>query len=41
MREGQDQIMIDKIKRLDTDDDRDQLFSPIMRLKGEMAHFIV
>ncbi|EFP84407.2 uncharacterized protein PGTG_10127 [Puccinia graminis f. sp. tritici CRL 75-36-700-3] len=34
MREGKDQIMIDKIKRLDTEDDRDQLFSPIMRLKG-------
>ncbi|EFP76249.1 uncharacterized protein PGTG_02690 [Puccinia graminis f. sp. tritici CRL 75-36-700-3] len=34
MREGQDQILIGKIKRLDTEDDRDQLFSPIMRLKG-------
>ncbi|KAA1111013.1 hypothetical protein PGT21_035677 [Puccinia graminis f. sp. tritici] len=34
MREGNDQQLIEKIRSLDNEDDQDQLFSPIMRLKG-------
>jgi hypothetical protein len=41
MREGTDQQLIEKIKRLDTEDDQDQLFSPIMRLKGEIVYHII
>ncbi|EHS64443.1 uncharacterized protein PGTG_22313 [Puccinia graminis f. sp. tritici CRL 75-36-700-3] len=40
MREGKDQQMIERIKRLDTEEDQDRLFNPMLRLKGELLNQI-